>query len=267
MYGALCEPWPVDWCCDLTGVSPAVTGDAVMIASEVLWAATGHRFGNCTVRLRPCRRDCSSEWPSDIIWSDGVLSSSMWSWPWPALHNGVWMNLGCGSCYGDCGCSSVAEIVLPETVASLSDVVVDGVSIIDDVALYDQVRVVRTDGGDFPTCQNWAVTGGPGSWYIDASFGAEVPALGRRAAADLACEISKMCSGLIDECRLPDRVTSVSRQGVSFSVTPDNLIADGQVGLYLPDLFIRTYNPNGLRDRARAYSPDVFNPRAQGIPG
>lgn len=260
MYESLCEPWPYVWCGPLTGVDPAVTGTALLAASETLWEATGRRFGNCPVTVRPCRQDCA-QFPVDTrIWSSGVIDDG---WPWPTLVSGEWINLACGTCSGECSCSSTSEIILPEPVWEITNVVVDGVSIgPSGYVLYDGHRLVRV-GAEWPTCQEWSVAEGVGAWSITARFGAPVPALGQQAVGVLALELARLCSGV--NCGLPLlSVTRITRQGVTFEkFSPQDLLQHGFTGLFLPDQFIRTYNPGGIRDRARVYSPDVTYPRTQ----
>lgn len=264
MFGDLCEAWPVTWCGDLAaaGVSPAVTGEAVLFASAILWEATGRRFGNCPVTLRGCRDDCQ-QFPGWLPWWDPVSSASTWGWPYPTLIDGLWFNLACGACGGLCSCNSYSSITLPEPVADVLAVSIDGVELVPgvDYVVYDNQTFVKTEG-EWPRCQDWHVTGGPGTFLIQASFGGPIPPGGPMAVGVLAFEIAKMCSG--QDCDLPQRVTSVSRQGVTVTVQdPKEFLDNGLTGLYIPDRWIRTYNPSGIQDRARAYSPDDFLPRLQ----
>lgn len=261
MYGSLCEPWSVIWCGELTGVDPAVTGTAVQAASDVLWQATGRRFGNCPVTVRPCRQECLQFAPDESL---SLYGGGHAQWPHPALIGGEWINLACGVCSGPCSCMTASEVLLPEPVWSIAQVVVDGVVLpTGSYAVYDDRRLVRTDGTDWPLCQDWKVKTGVGAWSITARFGADVPALGRQAVGVLAAELARLCAGV--ECGLPLlTVTQVQRQGVTFSTfDPQLILQRGLTGLYLPDLFIRTYNPSGIRDRARAWSPDYVVPRTQ----
>jgi hypothetical protein len=266
VYGYLCEPWPFDddSCCDFIelGIAPAVTGLALEAASEALWLATGQRFGNCAVTLRPCRRDCTDQWPPDFLWSDGIVWNH-WGYPWPALVGGVWLNLACGNCAGECSCTSFSEILLPDPVHEVVSVTLDGSPLASgsDYLVYDHQRLVRV-GAEWPRCQNYEVTGGPGTLLLEVKFGEPVPALGQLAVAKYACELAKACAGL--ECELPPYVTQVTRQGVTFTLDPVKLLDSGLTGVLLPDLFIRRYNPRGLMDRARAYSPDRPPPRIVG---
>lgn len=233
-----------------------------MFSSAILWEATGRQFGNCPVTLRGCRKDCQT-FPGWLPWWDSVSSVSAWGWPYPSLIDGLWFNLACGQCGDSCSCSSYSSITLPEPVVDIVAITVDGVALSPgvDYVTYDNQEIIRV-GGEWPRCQDWTVTGGPGTWVIEASFGAPVPPGAAMANGVLACEIAKSCAG--QACDLPERVTSVTRQGVSFTVNdPKEFLDNGLTGLYIPDRFIRTYNPSGIQDRARAWNPDDFQPRMQ----
>jgi hypothetical protein len=233
-------------CTDICGYSPVVTGAAFLAASEVLWGATGRQFGNCPVTVRPCRAECAS-------YDDRALDNG---WPHPGLYNGVWLNVACGVCGANaCSCTNTSEVLLPEF-ARIVYVTVDGVVLNEDAwVLYDGVRLVRI-GAEWPICQSWAVTGGVGAWSITASFGPELTDLGKLAVGILGVEIMKQMCG--EDCALPFKTVSVTRRGVT--MTRDT---EGLTGLTIPDLFIRTYNPGKIQDRARIYSPDVTLPRLQ----
>lgn len=92
---------------------------------------------------------------------------------------------------------------------------------------------------------------------IDYTYGIEPPEAGKRAAVILANELVKLASG-DPTCRLPERVTSVSRQGISMTIMdPNEFIKDDRVGIYEVDLFIRAANPFGARKPAKIFSPDL----------
>jgi hypothetical protein len=264
VFGDLCESWPVVWCCDLSQLSPpptGVTGYALEAASEILWEATGRQFGNCPVTVRPCRRNCGAEWPTDLVWADGILAST--GYPWPTLLDGVWINLACGRCVGTCDCSFSSEVLFPDPVR-IVDVTIDGESLpASGWVLYDGQRLVRTDG-EWPLCQDWHVTGGPGAWSVTVQVGSPVPRLGQLAVGVLACEFVKACTLGSDGCDLPNWVLEVVRQGVRIRFGEvARFMEHGFTGLYIPDKFIGTFNPSNIRDRARAYSPDLPLPRLQ----
>lgn len=265
MYSELCE-WPLVWCGDVSDLSPAVTGHAVEFATGILWQATGRQFGNCTVPLRPCRTDCSRDWPSDVRWFNGVASSSIWDYPWPALVGGMWVNLACGLCSDGCSCGTTSKVILGEKVNAIESVVIDGTQlpVTGAYALYNGNELFRTDGGEWPTCQDWNATSGLGTWFVNASFGSDPPPGAGMAVGSLAADIARACAGA--DCNLIQSVQRVVRQGVTFEKVPAKDLLDSRLtGNDLADLFIRTNNPAGIPDRARAWSPDrMFDARIQG---
>lgn len=96
---------------------------------------------------------------------------------------------------------------------------------------------------------------------VTYTYGSPIPAAGRMAARTLAIEFAKLWAG-DDDCALPQRVTSVSRQGVSYTILDNqDFIQELRTGMYAVDLFIKTVNPDGARRRARVFSVDV--PRAR----
>lgn len=96
---------------------------------------------------------------------------------------------------------------------------------------------------------------------VTYSYGYPVPAAGKMAARTLAMEFAKLWAG-DDDCALPQRITSISRQGVSYTLLDSqDFIDDLRTGLYAVDLFLKTVNPDKARRRSRVFSPDV--PRAR----
>ncbi len=95
---------------------------------------------------------------------------------------------------------------------------------------------------------------------VTYAYGSAPPAAGRMAARTLAIEFAKLWSG--EDCELPQRVTSISRQGVSYTLLDSqDFIQELRTGMYAIDLFIKTANPDGARVKSRVFSPDV--PRAR----
>jgi hypothetical protein len=100
---------------------------------------------------------------------------------------------------------------------------------------------------------------------VTYTYGSPPPAAGRAAARMLATELVKSYEG-DDSCALPQRVTSVARQGVSYTVLDNqDFIDELKTGIYSIDLFLRVANPDKARARSRVFSPDV--PRARRIVG
>jgi hypothetical protein len=81
------------------------------------------------------------------------------------------------------------------------------------------------------------------------------------AARKLAIEFARLWSG--DEmCELPQRVTSVSRQGVSYTILDNQEFIDElRTGLYEIDLFLKVTNPDNARRKSKVFSVDT--PRAR----
>lgn len=91
---------------------------------------------------------------------------------------------------------------------------------------------------------------------VTYTYGVSVPTAGKRAARSMAQELVRGWSG--DDCLLPDRVTNVSRQGISFTVIdPQDFLDEGRTGVYAVDLFLRASNPDKARKPARIFSPDL----------
>lgn len=254
-----CEDWPVTWVCDISAASPALTGAAVSMATEALWAMTGMRFGLCSVTLRPCRSECLP---------DAVGGWSSWPWsgyyPQPALIGGAWFNLVCGGCPGECSCTSVPEFVLPAPVAEIVQIKIDGVVLAASAYRLDNNRiVVRTDGEEWPRCNDLSLGDtAEGTWSVTAKYGQALPEGAALAVGALACEIVRAGQG--EDCNLPAGLTQLIRQGVTIQYPNlGELIRQGRTGLYLADLFINTWNPHGLRQRSRTYNverPTVRRP-------
>lgn len=101
----------------------------------------------------------------------------------------------------------------------------------------------------------------PCNTEITYSYGTPIPAIGKMAARTLAIEFMKLWSD--DEtCALPQRVTSVARQGVSYTILDQQeFIQELRTGIYVIDLFIKTVNPDGARRKSKVFSPD--QPRAR----
>lgn len=220
----------------------------------VLWAATGRRFGLCERTVRPCGRTMdNANAPYGYFWSDGT-------W-FPYIFNGVWRNCaGCGtwSDFGCCPCGPRCQVWLPPPVASIP---ATGITVGGDIIPVDAWRVdngqwlVRTDGECWPECQDYNTDAGDTFFQVTYFKGLQVPNVLLRAAGELACEWARGCSGA--DCRLPQRVTSLTRQGMSVSMVDlDTLLSHGLTGVATVDQVIRQFNPYGLPSKMSIASPD-----------
>lgn len=101
----------------------------------------------------------------------------------------------------------------------------------------------------------------PCNTEVTYSYGTQVPAVGKMAARTLAIEFIKLWTN-DDDCALPQRVTSVTRQGVSYTILDNQeFIEELRTGLYVIDLFLKTTNPDNARRKSKVFSPD--QPRAR----
>jgi hypothetical protein len=131
--------------------------------------------------------------------------------------------------------------------------------------------LVRQDSQGWPTCQDLGrPIGDPCTFSVSFTFGQAPPKAGENAAALLASEAYKsQTPSLAGSCKLPSRISSITRQGVSMAVLdPMSFMKDGFTGIYAIDLFIRAYNPSKQIRKPMVYSPDMANlGRRQTWPG
>lgn len=259
---------PCDWpivdptCCpSWAGADPALKARVTEVATEILWALSGRRFGVCPVTVRPCRRPCERTLTPMFGPYYGAGSFT------PTLLDGAWIN-GCGQCTTDCSCGPMCEVVLPGPVDSVIEVKVDGVVVpAADYLVYDHHTLVRRDPSEcWPYCQDLGEADTEaGTFSVTYGLGIPVPAAGLYAAELYACELLKACTD--GPCRLPRRVTSITRQGVTWSLLdPMEFLDNGLTGLYEVDAWLKAVNPAGLSRGARVYSVDRRPPRRQTWP-
>lgn len=88
---------------------------------------------------------------------------------------------------------------------------------------------------------------------VTYTHGTPPPSAGRRAAIRLANELILWDKGSAN-CALPERISSVNRQGVSYTVMdPQEFISNGRVGIYEIDLFLAAVNPTKAKKRSKIF--------------
>ena len=255
-------------CPHLDGLDAVAKAAVEEAATAYLWNWTRRRYGLCSVTLRPCRDDCGG---STYRGATGVPIAGTYghtvggSWV-PVLVNGDWYNVRCGGCGSRCSCTVVHDLVLPGPVDSVTEVKVDGAAL--DPSAYrvdNHRRLVRLDGEGWPWCQNMAEADTEdGTWSVTYMQGTPVPAGGQIAAGTLACELAKAVCGA-DDCRLPTRVQTITRQGVTIGVldTFEGLDA-GKTGLWAVDSWVASVTQaasGGFYDpQARARTRRITSP-------
>jgi hypothetical protein len=252
-----CSWTPNYLCCDSwAAVSGSPLGpQATAYATLVLWAATARQFGECQVTVRPCGRQCSS-CPTGFYWDEGT-----WL---PYIFNGEWRNCWCGTGPGCCTCDPLCQVYLPGPVSSVVSVRLGGetLPVSGSYFVLDQQWLVRVDTSlCWPQCSDQNLAPGDlNAFEVTYRRGRPVPDALLTAAGSLACEYIKACQGA--DCRLPSRVASIARQGVSITMADVNeLLRNGLTGLKEVDEVVRALNPHGSKGRTRFYSPDLQVPR------
>lgn len=239
--------WELAACEDCESNYPAEQWElAREAATTYLWNWTSKRYGMCEQIVRPCREECYFKSPG-----------SGFS---PYLRNGEWINAICGSCDGGCSCEALSSVLLPGPVDSITQILLDGEVLPESsYAVVNHRHLIRTDGGMWPTCQALsepAVEGDAnGAWEVTYQRGTPVPAGGKIAAGQLACEIAKGLCG-DKNCRLPQRVQEITRAGMSMTFLDGfESLERGNTGIWLVDSWIASVTRSPKR--SRVYSPDL----------
>lgn len=241
-----------------TALTPDQQAYALRLAAFTVFTLTGRQFGTVTLTVRPCNATMLTPlyqtFPVNILNPWGVDDSG--SYPAAYIHEGVWHNAGCGGI--NC-CGASCEVTLPPVV-SITSVVVDSATVDPSAYRVDNRRLlVRTDGDCWPRCQDMDKNPAPGvanTFTITGVFGRTVPQEALDAAGLLACEIGKSIAG--QPCRLPQRMQSLSRQGVTVQFpAPSTYLDRGLTGLNEVDQLVVQFNPGRLARAPMILSPDV----------
>lgn len=225
----LCEPY------DDPALDPALVDDMLDVASDLLFFLSGQRFaGICRDTVRPAGR--------------------------PLGAHGS--HLGCG---GVCGERVVAVTLGAYPIDSIIEVLLDGVALDpSEYKIVDNRWLVRTADADgnrrtWRTCQRLDLDSTEENTFeVTFVYGQMPPRAGVRAAAELGGELALACSPALEgKCKLPKRVTSLARQGVTETVVLDPMafLDKGKTGLYSCDSFLAAVNPAGISRAAAVYMP------------
>lgn len=233
-----CAPWAVledlpDACND---VQAELGAEWLQIASDILFQFTGRRWpGVCTSTVRP---------------------------------------YSCACQVGSCGCGAAIQIDLPDRpVVVVSQVKIDG-DVIDPsyyqlqsdrwlVYLPDEVPLGGRRG--FPTSQRLdRADSEENTFSVTYTHGTAPPDGGATITGLLACELMKSARGDLDDCQLPERVTAVTRQGVTMAlIDPLDLFEDGRTGVPLVDMWVAAQNRQRTAGRASVHVPGSGAKRRQ----
>lgn len=199
-------------------------------AIDLLYNWTGRVFGICETVIRPCRDDCGGGRSADsTFWGRGPGfdpgfprrgMGGLGGWR-PVLVGGEWLNIGCGCLSAcDCGIDGSKALTLPGPIQSVTQIRIDGVVLPPTAYRVDHNRLlVRIDGQSWPACQDLlAEPDQENTFEITYMKGVRVPLGGQVAAGRLACELALGACG-DDECQLPERLQTVTRQGITVGIS------------------------------------------------
>lgn len=268
-----CQPWCTIADVRVCDLDPVVYPDSVVefgiaLASRVMWAASGRRYGLCRRTLRPCH-------PGNHQFGFHPYSGSPHEDSNIEIHYWQHGNL--------CGCS-LPELWLPGPIAAVEEIVYDGVTMpstsyaVKTAGHGRRKAVVRrdVDAGGNPV-DWWAgndLTRDPvdpvvevdedaPAWQVTYWVGRAVPPEAVGVTALLAEQFSKArCGGKCDE-KIAAGVTRVARRGTTreYPSPKESKEMVAAVGHPLADAWLKTVNPFGRARRSQVVRADDNNPR------
>jgi hypothetical protein len=209
------------------------------MAVHVLWALSGRQFGVCPAIERPC----------PYLPGRGT---DPWGWDptgWTAVWDGSnWRNVACG-CGSRCSWQSPSVVHLSAQtgarIDSVTEVVIAG-TVLDPSEYRLEGSLLYRVGGDWPSQDLSKPLDEPGTWSVTYLRGTPPPAGTANLVGLLAKEFLAACNG--GKCRLPRRVRSVTRQGVTYDmVDPTDIYDTGKTGIPEIDLWLSAVNPAKLQ--------------------
>lgn len=236
--------WPIDWPeaaeADKAAATPIQVALAEHYAVASMNSLTLNRVGGNPVTIMP---GPSQRVPGHYAWYEPLPGEYRLGSFYPGTVYPSALDLATLTAV-----DRIEAISLPGPVGAVTEVRVDG-AVLDPSAyrVENGAYLVRTDGGSWPAAgDGFTVT------YLNSH---PVGPVGAYAAGVMAWEwLKTITSG--KKCRLSSKVTSMNRQGIQMDLTP-GLFPDGVTGIEEVDLYIRIWNPNGLKTAPRVYSPDL----------
>lgn len=208
------------------------TEGAIALASFVLYHLTGEKYTGVTTSTDAYQTQYFDNTQRPMI-VNGVISN------YPAHAQGL-RNLRLRN----------------QPVHSVQSIVTNGVTMDpESYSLRNNAYLVQNNGGV------WALNSH--DMLVTYTHGTPIPRAGKLCAVRLANEL--IHAGKDDgECTLPERVQSVTRQGMSFAILdPQDFIQNGKVGIPMIDYFIQAANPGKAKKKAKIFSVD--KPRGERI--
>lgn len=257
-----CEPWEfTPDCCNIPDGTTQETIDKWRhVATSILFAMSGRIYGPaCPVTVRPCRRSCLDAYPLNVNWFSGS--------PYiPYLDGaGNWRNASVCGCKTDCGCDQLEEVRLDGPVHDIVSVQVGTLTLPAAAYRVDNGSLlVRTDGGEWPDCQDLAAAcGEEGAFCVTYRTGLPLDAAGQAAFDALVCHLIRGCSsGCGCDASTRQNVSRVQRQGVTLELNQmrdsqgNFIFEEGRTGILEVDRWLAMVNPYRLTSKSRVLSID-----------
>jgi len=186
---------------DLSALAPAVRERLLDIATGILWSLDGRRYPGIGQGTRLICSTCSGCVTPRCCCSDRNSIDLGTRWPvW-----GVW------------------------------DVVIDGDTLDADEYVLRDRRFLERLNGTWPSCASLT---NPDDFAITWAYGRMPPVELREACARFVLEMAK--SALGQKCDLPQRVTVITREQVTYTILDSQkFIDEGRTGVYLVDLALK----------------------------
>lgn len=225
--------WPVDYSAAECELSPDADPEALerrerleAMAVAFLWAWTGKNLGLCreTLVVEPVDPCACYGGQESTFWGRGPYNRQYRRTRAPFLAGGKWWNSPCEHL------GAPWEIALPGPVHDVEVVTVDGEPFPGDIRVDNRRYLVRTDREPWPR---------DGSVVVTYRRGVPVPPGGQVAAGVFTCELEKAVAK-DRTCSLPQRIQSITRQGVTVGVAIDNFedVERGRTGIWLIDSWV-----------------------------
>lgn len=226
------------------GDDQALMADALLGASTILYNLTGKIWsGESTDVIRPTADHVvgATSWAPYPAWAGPGIEAGYYAWP------GMWGSCGCNR-VDVCGAWSISEITLPGwPVTAVDEVKIDGL-VLDPAhyRLQGRRQLVFVAGvGElrqgWPCCQDVTLAATEtNTWQITYKWGVAPPPFWKDLAALLGCQLYlSMAPGREKECRLPRRIQSLTRQGVTIAVIDNyDIFVRGLTGIPEIDMAI-----------------------------
>lgn len=231
--------WPIERSCLPTPNTDAERikhRHAENLAVGVLWALSGRQFGSCPVTVRPCPTPCTDSW-------NGALLGNRTTFP--IYESGGWRTTGCG-CGARCVQAGPGVIHLKGPVTGVTEVSIDGIVLEPEAYRLEGEYLYRLDEKAWPSQDLQSPLGETGTWSVTYNLGHGVPPGVDMLTGILTAEFIGACSPG-GKCRLPRRVQSMSRNGVSYQmVDPQDIYRSGKTGIPEIDLWLASVNPKAI---------------------